>query len=194
MTQQAQVRNQGRESRQSVVLGAAAALFSDKGYEGTSLRDIAGASGMLPGSIYCHFSSKEDIFLSVQREGIRQLTEAVNLAIEGVKDPWLRLENACAAHAKVLLDESDFAAVLLYVTPSRHLTVWNQLAALRDDYEDVFRQLVDDLPLPQGTNRKFLRLAVLGALNWAQTWYRPGRDDPAEIARQIIKLFEAKLA
>jgi len=192
MKQQAETHHP-RENRQGEVLNAAAALFSKKGYEGTSLRDIAADSGMLAGSIYCHFSSKADIFLSVQREGIRQLSDAVSAAIEGIADPWKRLEAACAAHAKVLLEESDFAAVLLHVTPSRNLDVWDQLVVLRDDYEEFFRQLVDDLPLPAGTNRKYLRLALLGALNWSHHWYRSGRDDAVEIARQITSLFEKKL-
>lgn len=182
-----------RENRQAVVLDAAAALFSKKGYEGTSLRDIAAASGMLAGSIYCHFSSKADIFLSVQREGIRQLIEAVEGAVEGLGDPWKRLRAACAAHAKTLLDESNYAAVLLHVAPSRNLELWDQLAALRDEYEDIFRQLVDDLPLPIGSNRKYLRLAILGALNWSHHWYRPGRDDPEDIASHMIRLFEIQL-
>lgn len=186
-------KHQPQENRQGDVLDAAATLFSKNGYEGASMRDIAAASGMLAGSIYCHFSSKEDIFLSVQREGIRQLTEAVNAAIDGISDPWERLDSACAAHAKVLLDESDFAAVLLHVAPSKNRAVWDQLAALRDEYEQVFRQLVDDLMLPAGTNRKYLRLAILGALNWSHNWYRPGRDDPAEIARGMIRLFRIQL-
>jgi AcrR family transcriptional regulator len=193
MIQQALARHPARENRQGVVLDAAAALFSKKGYEGTSLRDIAAASGMQAGSIYCHFSSKADIFLSVQREGIRQLIEAVESAAEGLGDPWRRLEAACAAHAKTLLDESDFAAVLLHVTPSRNLDLWDQLAALRDEYEDIFRQLVDDLPLPIGSNRKYLRLAILGTLNWSHHWYRPGRDNPEEIAAQMMRLFETQL-
>ena len=191
---QAVQKQQPQENRQGDVLDAAATLFSKNGYEGTSMRDIAAASGMLAGSIYCHFSSKEDMFLSVQREGIRQLSEAVNAAIGGIDDPWERLENACAAHAKVLLDESAYAAVLLHVTPSRNREdVWDQLAALRDDYEQIFRQLVDDLHLPAGTNRKYLRLAILGALNWSFNWYRPGRDDPSDIARGMIRLFRIQL-
>ena len=184
---------QPRENRQGVVLNAAAGLFSRKGYEGTSLRDIAAASGMLAGSIYCHFSSKEDIFLCVQREGIRQLTEVLTAAIDGTSDPWQRLEAACAAHAKVLLDESAFAAVLLHVKPSRNRDVWDQLATLRDEYENLFRQLVDDLPLPAGTNRKYLRLAILGALNWSHTWCRPGRGGSLDSARGRIQLFEIQL-
>lgn len=193
MIQQALARPAARENRQGVVLDAAAALFSKNGYEGTTLRDIAAASGMLAGSIYCHFSSKEEIFLCVQQKGIRQMSESVEQAILGLKNPWQRLEAACAAHAKTLLDESDYAAVLLHVTPSRNLELWDSLAALRDEYENIFRQLVDELPLPAGANRKYLRLALLGALNWSHHWYQPGGEKPEEIAKQMVRLFENPL-
>ena len=182
-----------RGNRQQDVLNSAAALFRSKGFDGTSLRDIAGACGMLPGSIYFHFRSKEDIFLAVQKQGIQHLTEAVLIAVEGITEPWTRLEAACAAHMNVILNESDFAAVLVNVTPTRSMAVWEQLAGLRDEYEKNFRQLVDDLPLPPGTNRKYLRLALLGSMNWAHSWYRAGRDTPEQLAIEMVWLYRCGL-
>jgi AcrR family transcriptional regulator len=183
----------GRENRQQEVLDAAAALFRQNGYEGTSLRGIAAASGMLPGSIYFHFSSKEEIFLAVQQQGIRHLIEALDLAIAGLTEPWQRLQAACAAHLDAILDQSDCAAVLVGATASSELTVWTQVRELRDIYEDLFRALVDDLQLPAGTDRKYLRLSLLGALNWTHNWYRSGRDKPARIAEKIVSLFKHQL-
>lgn len=183
----------GRENRQQEVLDAAAALFRQKGYEGTSLRSIAGASGMLPGSIYFHFSSKQEIFLAVQQQGIRHLSEALGQAIAGLNDPWQRLQAACAAHLCAILDQSDCAAVLVGATASSELAVWTQVRELRDAYEDLFRALVDDLHLPAGTDRKYLRLSLLGALNWSHNWYRAGRDKPVKIAEKIVGLFKNQL-
>jgi AcrR family transcriptional regulator len=184
----------GRENRQQEVLDAAASLFRKRGYEGTTLRGIATASGMLPGSIYFHFSSKEEIYLTVQQQGIEHLSEALTRAIKGKSDPWMRLEAACEAHLSAILDRSDYAAVLVRVAPSRDLAVWSELCAMRDAYEDLFRVLVDDLPLLPGFDRKYLRLALLGALNWSQNWYRPGQDSPALIASNIVSQFKTQMA
>jgi len=181
------------ESRRQLILEAAASLFRNKGYAGTSMRDIAAISGMLPGSLYFHFPSKEDIFLAVQKQGVERLIEAVRAAVCDIPEPWARLEAACIAHMEVILDESDGAATLTEVTPARNLDVWNQLAALRDEYEKLFRQLVDDLPLPAGTNRKYLRLALLGSMNWTHTWYRAGRDTPRQLAVEIVWLYRCGL-
>jgi hypothetical protein len=57
----------------------------------------------------------------------------------------------------------------------------------RDDYERRFRDLTAALPVRRGIDRSLLRLLVLGALNWTRVWYRPGKLQPAEIARQWIR-------
>ena len=66
--------------------------------------------------------------------------------------------------------------------PLDNTAVREQLIPLRDEYEAQFTALFDDLPLVDGVSRRHLRLLVLGALNWSQTWYRPGGDSPDEIA------------
>ncbi len=182
-----------RENRRQAILDAAARLFRFKGYEGSSLRDIAAACSMLPGSIYFHFPSKEAIFLAVQELGIQHLNEAVRSAVEGIPEPWARLEAACIAHLSLILDDNDYAAALISITPAKNLGVWEQLAALRDDYENRFRLLVDDLPLPAGTNRKYLRLALLGSMNWTHSWYRAGRHTPKQLAVEIVWLYRCGL-
>jgi hypothetical protein len=63
-----------------------------------------------------------------------------------------------------------------------------RLNEMRDAYEGQFVGLVDALPVAQGVDRRGLRLLLLGALNWTQTWYRPGRHTPRAIARYFVKL------
>jgi len=68
-----------------------------------------------------------------------------------------------------------------------------RLTALRDEYEALFTRLVASLRLPRGTDRRTLRLMLLGALNWSQTWYQPGRDSPKTIARRLVALLRQPL-
>ncbi|MEJ2174440.1 MAG: hypothetical protein P8Y76_05915, partial [bacterium] len=59
----------------------------------------------------------------------------------------------------------------------------------RAEYEAVFRELVDALPLAAGSDRRTLRLMLLGALNWTRLWYREeGADSPKVIARHMLQL------
>ena len=62
-----------------------------------------------------------------------------------------------------------------------------------DGYEETYRHLIDALSLPADTDPGVLRRMLLGALNWSQTWYRPGGDAPAAIAGKFVDLLRADL-
>ncbi len=176
------------------ILDEAAKLFREKGFQATSVRDIVRAVDMLPGSLYYHFAAKEDLLVAVYAEGVRRITDSVNRAIGGRKDPWERLEAACVGHLEALLQESDYAQVVIRVRPSDAASVADELVKLRDEYERLFNDLIAALPLDRGVDRRSLKLMLMGALNWSQTWYQPGRTTPAAIARRFVALLREPLA
>ena len=176
------------DNRLPLVLDAAARLFRERGYAVTSMRDIAAAAGMLAGSLYYHFASKDDLLVAVYAEGVKRITSAVEEALAADGDPWERLERACAAHLTALLADSDYGQVVIRVRPDDVPEVAPRLVSLRDGYERLFARAVDALPLERKADRRVLRLMLLGALNWSQTWYRPGRDSPAALARRFVAL------
>ena len=178
---------QRQDNRRLQLLDAAARLFRAHGYHATSMRDIAGAVGMLPGSIYYHFPSKDELLLTVYEEGVRRIAERVDAAVQAQRQPQQRLQAACIAHLEMLLDQSDYAQVVLRVVPDDTGPLQRRLVALRDQYEMRFKQLVAELELPPQVDRHYFRLLLLGALNWAQTWYRPGADSPRVIATELLR-------
>lgn len=183
------VRNPHADSRLPKVLDEAARLFRTRGFEGTSVREIAKAVGMLPGSLYCHFETKEALLVAVYVKGVQQIIEAVQSAVADVEDPWERLEAACAAHLEAILHDDDYAQVVVRVRPADVPVAHESLIELRNSYEELFTSLIKDLPLARGTDRRVLRLMLMGAMNWSQTWYRPGgRFNPRAIARKFIAL------
>jgi TetR/AcrR family transcriptional regulator, cholesterol catabolism regulator len=181
------------DNRLPRILDEAARLFREKGYQGASVRDISRSVDMLPGSLYYHFSNKDDLLVAVYAEGVRRITAAVGDALAGKTAPWERLEAACVAHLEALLDPSDYAQVVIRVRPADAPGAADRLVALRGGYEKQLRDLVAALPLPAGADRKTLRLMLLGALNWTQTWYRPGKLNPRRIARQYVALLRERL-
>ncbi len=106
------LRSPRSDNRLSILLDAAARLFADKGYVATSMRDIAQACGMLPGSLYYHFAAKEDLLVAVYERGVQELLANVRIAIAKESEPWLRLQAACTAHLQTVLRHSDYAQVL----------------------------------------------------------------------------------
>jgi AcrR family transcriptional regulator len=185
------VRGRRNNNRSEQLLNAAAELFSSQGFHVTSMRDIAAKAEMLPGSIYYHFPSKEELLLAVYEEGVRRIAQDVDSAIAGRSDPWERLESACIAHLETLLARSHYAQLLIRIRPEEVPAIADVLAQLRDDYEARFRSLVDDLDLPMEVSRSYLRLMLLGAMNWAQIWYQPNGHSPRKIAQQFVQLVKS---
>jgi AcrR family transcriptional regulator len=179
-----------QDSRRETVLEAAAELFAAKGFDGVSMRDIAKRAGMLSGSLYYHFPSKDDLFAEVHSAAVARVTARLDAALAAApEEPWARLEAALLAHLEGLLDRADAVAVLSPHFPTERADLARRLAAQRDAYEDRIRALVAACGPREGLDPRLFRLFLLGALNWTPVWWRPGRGaDLAEVARALTDL------
>lgn len=180
--------------RRAALVEEAARLFGRQGYDKTSMRDIASAFGILPGSLYHHFGSKDELFGAVYAAGVDRMVDAVQQATAGVSDPVLRLEAACVAHLQQLLGEDNVMAPVLIAWPTSTPELRRSLVQERDRYERVLDAFIADVRLQPGIERRFFRLSLLGAVNWALTWYQPGRESPTAIARKIFAVFRPMFA
>jgi len=177
------------DNRLPLILDVAARLFREKGYAATSMRDIAAAAQMLPGSLYYHFAAKDDLLVAVYEKGVRLISERVRAAAGRPAEPWRRLEAAAVAHMEALLKTGDYALVVIRVLPQDVPKAAERLVKLRDGYEQLFAELVAALPLRARTDRRAFRLLLLGALNWSQHWFREdGANSPRSIARRYVRL------
>jgi AcrR family transcriptional regulator len=168
------------------LLAISARLFAKGGFEATSMRDIAGEAGMLAGSMYYHFPSKNELIAAVYEAGVAEIGAAVDLAVGRARTPWTRLEAACVAHLESLLADRAHAAVMTADLSRLDPKLRRRLVVMRDGYERRFVELISALPLPKHTDRSLWRLQLLGALNWTPTWYRPGGSTPAAVARALV--------
>lgn len=177
-----------QHNRRDVMLAAAAKLIAGRGYDAVSMRDIARAAGMQPGSIYYHYASKDELFVAVHGEAVAAIAAAVETAIRDLHDPWARLEAAAGAHLEALLGTRRTARIVSPDFPIANARIRKRLVAQRDGYERRFSALIDAVPLARDEDRTLVRLMLLGALNWAPRWYRPGRLPPGEIGRRFVRM------
>ena len=182
-------------SRQQI-LDVAAKLFRARGYTETSLRDIGKQAGMKAGSLYYHFTSKEEMATEVLRIGVRRVHDAVVLAVKALgtnTDVKSRLRAAMVAHLETLLDESDYTSAHIHCFPYVPEALRRKLSSERKEYEEVWRKLLDDAAeegaLVAGVDRAAARLVILGALNWSLEWYDPKQGLPLHLTSGLLAAF-----
>ena len=180
---------EGGRSRREEILAIAAQLFARKGYRGTSMRDIGEASGVLGGSLYHHIKSKDALFVELHNGALDEAEARIAAAVADVADPWERLEVACVALLEVQLAPDSLTTPMMNDFREVPDDVRMQLVARRDRFEELFRAIVADLPLPAGIDRSIYRNLLLSQLNAAADWFRPGRLTPREIAVQVARIF-----
>lgn len=157
------------------------------------MREVASRAGVLAGSLYYHFESKEQLFVEVHTEGMKVLSDAVDKAIAGLTDPWDKLEAAAAAHSRALVEEREMLVLVVPSLPVALAPFRKELVQQRDEYEKKFEQIIAECDLPDSIDRDILRLHILGALNWIQVWYRAGSGMSVnEVARQIVRSIQPK--
>ena len=162
---------------QGDVLSNAARLFREKGFERTSLKEIAEACNMLPGSLYYRYNSKEALLVELMRRGVDLVTAEVESAYASSDDQVERLRLCINAHLRALLVDSDAVYVLLFEWRALGPEAREEIIELRDQYESLWAGILETM-IAQGVVRKnidgrLLRLIGLGALNWVATWFDP---------------------
>lgn len=181
-----------RPGRKANLLESAVALFSRKGYHGTTVRDIAEDTGMLSGSLYAHISSKEDLLFEIVIRAADQFQQAVEPIADGPGTSEQKLRQAMRAHVRVVAASVEAATVFMHewkaLSPDRRAVV----AERRNEYERllarIIRQGVESGEFRQ-LDEKFARLLVLSAVNFLYEWYDPnGPLKPDAVADKYADL------
>ncbi|HEV8571935.1 MAG TPA: TetR/AcrR family transcriptional regulator [Actinomycetota bacterium] len=184
--------------RKGQIIEAAEVLFSERGYHGTTMRDIAAETGILPGSLYAHIASKEDILLDICTAAAAQFISGLELVAKGPWPPTEKLRIAMRAHVEVVARAREAARVFLEEWTALSEPRREEVRALRDRYESLWDGIIRE-GIRKGAfrkmDRRFARLLVLSAANWTYTWYDPaGPLSPDEIADRFTDLLLGGLA
>ena len=164
-------------NRRADIVRASAKLFREKGFAGTTVRDIANAVGMRSGSPFYHFGSKVDILVAVMEEGLRQGLEETRTVLARELPPRERLRAMIEAHLHTIHGPgSDFIPVLLYDWRSLPEAHRKRIVAWRDQYDAAWQRALEDLHHEGALaiDPKLSRLFILGAVNFTALWYRAG--------------------
>jgi AcrR family transcriptional regulator len=180
--------------RRAELLGIAAHLFAERGLRATTVRDIADAAGILSGSLYHHFDSKESMVDEILRGFLDDLFERYRAILDRDLAPRGTLEAVVEASFEAI--DQRHAAVAIYQAEARHLAEQPRFAYITERLTE-FRRLWHDVlsaGIADGSFRddldvelsyRFLRDTVWVGVSW----YRPGgKLSIHDIARQYLAI------
>lgn len=180
-------------TRHAEIVRTAAVLFRERGYAGTTVRDLGKAVGVTSGSLFHHFGTKEEILLCVVDEGLRQTIELIEAKRAVERTPKARMLAMIQAHLSALLEGSpETKSIMFYEWWSLSDEAKKAIVTRRDSYEALWDDAIEEVDGEKldRDQRRVKRLLLFGAMNWTTQWYRPGgsMDVPA-LAKQLMKTY-----
>ena len=180
-----------RDRQRDAILRAAARLFRERGFADTGMRDIAAAAELSAANLYHYFDGKHDLLFYCQDRALDRMIAATVTARRESKSATDRLRIVCTAHLQTLLDEIEGATAHLQID-SLPPALRDEIVKKRDRYERALRRLIAD-GVASGelvdSDPAIIARAMLGAMNWTVTWFRPDGADTAAAVGEIISRF-----
>ncbi|MGI5202306.1 TetR family transcriptional regulator [Spirillospora sp. CA-108201] len=184
-----------RAGRRAELLATAAEVFASQGYSATTVRKVADAAGILGGSLYYHFDSKESMADEILSTFLDDMWAAYDRVLDAGLSARETLEAVVAESFRSI--DKHRPAVVLYQNESKHLATSERFHYLLDSqrrFEEMWLSLLDR-GVKEGAFRadldrtliyRFIRDTVWVAANWYQHGGRLSADD---IAKQYLAMF-----
>jgi AcrR family transcriptional regulator len=185
--------DKARGEKSLQILAAAAKIFNERGYHGTSVADVADALGVSKPFLYYYLKNKDDILFECSRIATEQLHAMLDEVRKADVSGWKRLELIFHGYARVMT--TDFGICLIRNTAPGSLPansrekLWVGRRRLNREVEQIIAQGIAD-----GSIRRCdpiaLSFAIFGAFNWITYWYREnGPLSPHDISTRFLDIF-----
>ena len=185
-----------RWDRRADELAEAAALFARRGYDQTTMADLAAELGIATGGLYHYVGGKEALLRRICLELTEPLLRRAREALAGLDDPAERLHVLVRVWVEHVVEHRDH---MLVFQQERHVIEtgerWRAVRRSRKRFEELADAVLAGLegdPRARFADRRIALSALLGMVNHTAQWYRPrGRLTPAEIAAGYAALLVA---
>jgi AcrR family transcriptional regulator len=176
------------------VFEIAAEVFHRKGYDNTSMSDVAEAAGLTKAGLYHHVSSKESLLYTVLDSGLDLTESYVMKPLEAIADPIDRLKTMIELHLRLVLEERNLEVTgLLHECKTLAPADRTRINRRKKEYVKMSTKVIADAIRKYNitdVNPKLAAFALLGMLNWTYQWYKPsGSHSREEIVTQFQNIF-----
>jgi AcrR family transcriptional regulator len=185
--------NQTRDQKLEGLLSSAAREFAQRGYDRTSMRDLARASGVSLAGVYYYVQSKEELLFLIQSRNFEAVIAGMRDALRGVTDPVERLQRFIDNHLDYF---ATHMAEMKVLSREADALEGDFLQSVNDMKRQYTRALMDVLAEiekahgPAHASRRVAAYSLFGMMNWIYTWYDPLGDVGVELLSQnICRLF-----
>ena len=162
------------------VFEVAAEVFHRKGYDNTSMSEVATAAGLTKAGLYHHVTSKESLLYTVLDYGLDLTSSYVVKPLEEIADPLERLKKMIALHLHLVLEERNLEVTgLLHECKTLSASDRARINRRKKDYVRMTTDLIADVIKKynvKDVNPKLAAFALLGMLNWTYQWYKASGD------------------
>jgi len=183
-----------KQAKTEEIYAIAARLFATKGYHATRIQDIAAELGMLKGSLYYYFASKEDLLVQLVQSRLGEAHQVIRQIVAGEGNAAAKLQRAISEHLRLYQQSAHIYALFYYENLAQiHPATAQTVHQLTYEYERLWYELVQS-GIQEGSFRANLDVAItvkaiMGMCNSTLQWYDPeGRLSVAAIGQHFTDL------
>ena len=178
-------------SRRAEICRTAAQLFRDRGFDATSVSDVARALGMTKAGLYHYFESKEALLFEIMSYGLDRVRDEVVVPIRAIRDPEERLHQIVMRHACIATQGRGAVTHLGDEIRALPPSSRRQLEERMRKYVDLVRDTLVELKAAgrlRDVDTTVAAFSVIGMVLWLPRWFRQdGRLTQQQVAKELAK-------
>jgi len=180
------------QPRRAEICRTAAQIFRDRGYDATSVSDIARALGITKAGLYHYFESKEALLFEITAYGLDRVREDVILPARAVRDPEARLRQLVIRHARIATQGRGAIAQLVDEVRALPPPARKRVEERMRGYVDLIRGTLLELRSAgrlRDIDPTVATFSLIGAILWLPRWFRQnGRLSQEQVANEIANI------
>jgi AcrR family transcriptional regulator len=188
----AQKKSAQNNERLAEIYRAAAQIILRKGYDATSVNDIANALGMTKAGLYHYISGKKELLFDIMNFGLDELDEEVANPAREITDAASRLRFMISTHAQLVTRGQGAITILVDEVTALSPAQCRKITRRKREYFDYLRDLLEELKRDgklHDVDTTAATFCLLGMINWLSRWFRQDGDLTAEqAAQEIVKI------
>ena len=178
--------------RLAEIYRAAAQIILRKGYDATSVNDIANALGMTKAGLYHYINGKKELLFDIMNFGLWELDEEVAAPARAVADPAERLRFLVDAHARLVTRGGGAITILVDEVTALTPAQQRKITQSKRKYFDFLRGTLNELKAAgkmQDVDTTAAAFSLLGMINWLSRWFQQGGAlSEEQAADEIVKI------